>query len=378
MKQLTCEMCGSAELIKQDGFFVCQTCGTKYSVEEAKKMMIEGTVDVSGSTIRVDTSKELENLYELARRAKENGNSEEAAKYYDMILLKEPNDWEAAFYHLYYSVRNCTLAQMEEKLYLFANSLDSFVKLADEKFGRDRDEMYNSVKEKFEADPDVSDSELEELLANVFETFDSIRFLAYSTMARDIMQMMNLFIPNFANRAKSYSDPNTALQNYRSGLTSLQYLSIKTGDFLASCPKTQETAIKFYEFALNQDGQYKKEAVQRIKMIDPEYEEEDDFVYHGQAQTKTSSGGCYVATCVYGSYDCPQVWTLRRYRDDTLGATWYGRLFIRAYYAISPTLVKWFGNTAWFKKMWKGKLDHMVAKLQSKGVENTPYEDKNW
>lgn len=21
--------------------------------------------------------------------------------------------------------------------------------------------------------------------------------------------------------------------------------------------------------------------------------------------------GCYIATCVYGSYDCPQVWTLR-------------------------------------------------------------------
>ena len=38
MKQLTCEMCGSTDLLKQDGVFVCQTCGTKYSVEEAKKM----------------------------------------------------------------------------------------------------------------------------------------------------------------------------------------------------------------------------------------------------------------------------------------------------------------------------------------------------
>ena len=96
------------------------------------------------------------------------------------------------------------------------------------------------------------------------------------------------------------------------------------------------------------------------------------------SQTGTSSGGCYVATCVYGSYDCPQVWTLRRYRDDTLGSTWYGRLFIRTYYAISPTLVKWFGKTNWFKKLWKAKLDRMVAKLQSNGVEDTPYEDKNW
>jgi len=92
----------------------------------------------------------------------------------------------------------------------------------------------------------------------------------------------------------------------------------------------------------------------------------------------TSSAGCYVATAVYGSYDCPQVWTLRRYRDYTLAETWYGRAFIKAYYAVSPTLVKWFGQTTWFKKMWQGKLDRMVAKLQASGVESTPYEDKIW
>ena len=40
MKQLTCEICGSTDLIKQDGLFVYQTCGCKYSVEEAKKIMI--------------------------------------------------------------------------------------------------------------------------------------------------------------------------------------------------------------------------------------------------------------------------------------------------------------------------------------------------
>ena len=92
----------------------------------------------------------------------------------------------------------------------------------------------------------------------------------------------------------------------------------------------------------------------------------------------SSSGGCYVATAVYGSDDCPQVWTLRRYRDDTLASTWYGRAFIRTYYAVSPTLVKWFGERAWFKKLWQGKLDRMVKKLNDEGVENTPYQDQNW
>lgn len=112
MKQLTCEMCGSTDLLKRDGVFVCQTCGTKYSVEEAKKMMIEGTVDVSGSTIRVDSSKELENLRVLARRAKDSNNSQEAEKYYSKILVLSPNDWEAAFYNLYYSSLNIKIAQI--------------------------------------------------------------------------------------------------------------------------------------------------------------------------------------------------------------------------------------------------------------------------
>ena len=97
-----------------------------------------------------------------------------------------------------------------------------------------------------------------------------------------------------------------------------------------------------------------------------------------KGQAKASGGGCYVATAVYGSYDCPQVWTLRRYRDYTLAETWYGRAFIHTYYAISPTLVKWFGHTKWFKKMWQGKLDRMVKKLNDEGVKNTPYEDIEW
>lgn len=71
MKQLTCEMCGSTDLVKQDGVFVCQSCGTKYSIEEAKKMMVEGTVDVSGSTVKVDTSDELKNLYQIAQPCQE-------------------------------------------------------------------------------------------------------------------------------------------------------------------------------------------------------------------------------------------------------------------------------------------------------------------
>jgi len=88
-----------------------------------------------------------------------------------------------------------------------------------------------------------------------------------------------------------------------------------------------------------------------------------------------SSGGCYVATCVYGSYDCPPVWTLRRFRDDILTKSIWGKLFIKFYYATSPTAVKLFGKQNWFHKLFKAPLDKLVKKLQEKGVSNTPYKD---
>ncbi|MCL2062187.1 MAG: hypothetical protein FWH03_06165 [Firmicutes bacterium] len=85
--------------------------------------------------------------------------------------------------------------------------------------------------------------------------------------------------------------------------------------------------------------------------------------------------GCYIATAVYGSYNCPQVYTLRRYRDQQLASTRRGRLFIKLYYAFSPLLIKLFGKTTWFNNFWKKRLDKKVAKLQDKGVSDTPYND---
>lgn len=92
-------------------------------------------------------------------------------------------------------------------------------------------------------------------------------------------------------------------------------------------------------------------------------------------KSNDKSGGCYVATCVYGSYDCPPVWTLRRFRDNKLSQNIYGRMFIRVYYAVSPKIVKMFGEYGWFHKMWKKSLDRLVSKLQKNGMESTPYED---
>lgn len=95
-----------------------------------------------------------------------------------------------------------------------------------------------------------------------------------------------------------------------------------------------------------------------------------------QVQKKKSKSGCYIATAVYGSYDCPEVWTLRRFRDNTLDRTWYGRAFIRTYYAVSPTLVRWFGKDSWFQALFRPMLNRLVDRLRQNGVEDTAYQDK--
>ena len=129
MKRLVCEMCGGTDLVKHNGVFVCQTCGTKYSVEEAKKMMIEGNVDVSGSIVKVDNSEKLQNLYQLARRAKDDKNSENAQKYYEQIAVEDPNSWEASFYGVYYTAMNCKIGQIGNSAYTVKNSIGSTFEL---------------------------------------------------------------------------------------------------------------------------------------------------------------------------------------------------------------------------------------------------------
>ena len=93
------------------------------------------------------------------------------------------------------------------------------------------------------------------------------------------------------------------------------------------------------------------------------------------AKKRRKSSGCYVATCVYGSYDCPEVWVLRRFRDGTLEKSILGRAFISFYYIISPMVVKCFGHMYPFKKMCETILNSIVCKLQSMGYENSPYDD---
>ncbi len=90
MKPLVCEMCGSQNLVKDNGVFVCQYCGCKYSVAEAKKMMIEGVVTI-------DETSKVDNWLQLANSAFNNSNWDEAYRYCCKVLEVNPNNWIATY-----------------------------------------------------------------------------------------------------------------------------------------------------------------------------------------------------------------------------------------------------------------------------------------
>ena len=354
MKQLVCEMCGSTSLIKEDGVFVCQSCGTRYSVEEAKKMMVEGTVEVAG-TVKVDTSDELSNLYQIARRAKDDNNNENAAKYYDMILVKDPTSWEASFYVVYFKAMQCTIAQIQSAGNSVVNCLDSVLKLIKDHV-IDKEDQISAVLEVVLRCILISDMLYDGAMNHYYGIDDQIRNKFWSeTYDRcyTAINIMYILGDNVDSLFDDYDELHTvAAAAWTSGID--KHCRLASG--LVHPELHKDTIMQYVGKVQQYDSSYQAPTI----------------------NTDTTSGGCYVATAVYGSYDCPQVWTLRRYRDYTLAETWHGRAFIRIYYAVSPTLVKWFGHTEWFKKLWKGRLDRMVEKLKNNGVEDTPYNDKRW
>ena len=90
LKQIVCEMCGSNKMLKKDGIYECQYCGCQYTVEEARKLMVEGTV-------KIDDSDKVLNWIKLADSAYNNSSWKEAYSYYSKVLEVYPDEWRSTY-----------------------------------------------------------------------------------------------------------------------------------------------------------------------------------------------------------------------------------------------------------------------------------------
>lgn len=136
MKSIVCEMCGANDIVKKEGLYVCQFCGTKYSVEDAKKMMIDGTVNVQG-TVKIDKSETVQKNLMNARRTYADEDYEEAEKYYGIVREELPDNLEAMFFY------TCCQLRATRNIGIFkkkANTLTNTIRYIGEQYHNSDDE----------------------------------------------------------------------------------------------------------------------------------------------------------------------------------------------------------------------------------------------
>ena len=86
---LICELCGSNNLIKEDGLFTCQHCGTRYTLEEARKLIT--------GTVKIDNTEMIGNYLMMAENAFKAGNYIESETYANKAIEIDPQNVEAWF-----------------------------------------------------------------------------------------------------------------------------------------------------------------------------------------------------------------------------------------------------------------------------------------
>ena len=77
----------------------------------------------------------------------------------------------------------------------------------------------------------------------------------------------------------------------------------------------------------------------------------EKFIIDNNLTDKVKRKGCFIATACYGDYDAPEVLILRKYRDEKLAVTSFGRLFIETYYIVSPFFARTIEKSEFLKRV---------------------------
>jgi hypothetical protein len=328
-------------------------------------MMVEGTVDVKG-TVKIDKTDETQNLLKLAQSAIDSINGNEAYTYANRALEADPENAQAWLLKMKAVNLTATLNDMKVPDVInagtqainfnsdYANEVYTFYLL---KMLNDLTFCMNQLNDS----ADIKNLYDANVQVNLFTASENT--LAADTICNIILTQIDLEVQLREMIPDSIvsEDPEITRLVGEVAKQWVYYTQAVNDRFNVYALKVNDETVIKYRSILN-----------RIKQGLPEGSEDP---ISEEEISNPSKGPCYVATAVYGSYDCPEVWTLRRFRDFTLAETWYGRAFTKTYYAVSPTLVKWFGKTEWFKTIFRYPLDKLVIKLNKNGFENTPYND---
>lgn len=431
MEGLKCDICGGKLVMQANGLAKCESCGMEYSKEriQNKVQEIKGTVSIVGAVETVHGATEKERLLKNAETYLSLEKYDDAKNIFNLITKEYPDDYRGwwgicrvltrdfinpydnplkgfdwvptkdlvcEYYEL---ARKDSLPDKNEEIY------NCYIALRT-KQDKDRLELCYKARLRPHEALDIDGKwrnfiDLEDILKYFYEHKNvsaSDMFLLISNLFWDKKEM-GVYIVQGALNAQEYRSsyggddyPNVVLRQF---IDKSMFGDMNLGE---ECQRIKQTlcrskvdfimgktiSIGQYGTGYNADD-YEGSCVcyeNRGKEVRSSIKSELDALVNksgldplANLHSNSKKSGCYIATAVYGSYECPEVWTLRRFRDNKLATTCYGRAFIKVYYAISPSLVKWFGKTKWFNRFWKDRLDKLVYCLHVQGISDTPYQD---
>ena len=389
---MVCEICDGRDLVKTDGVYTCSNCGAKFSAEEAKKLLVDLDEPTNDAPEQAPAEDRVNQILLEARELFEKGEYKKAGALYETVEDETTSAWQDTFFPACCKACSCNTTEIPEYLRAVANmsqdvppsifyewlDMEACLPVYLDYYRHWLNVNKRQIRFLRTVSRNVHTDEARQLYTNTAMYCYGVQIsLAENWLTNpELTEYTNVpsFIDPLIDMVKELYDEMDVLFSdmYDETLptaTSKQALS----ELLSTWTNTFLCTNGLYPFMQKKIPGYIHSAEKKLSDRIQYLEEHPELSRNTQ-----SGGGCYVATAVYGSYDCPQVWTLRRFRDHTLAQTWYGRAFIYTYYAISPTLVRLFGETRWFKEIWQPILDRMVKTLNTKGVEDTPYEDRSW
>lgn len=324
----------------------CPNCGGELQLpdnrETVKCMYCGGEVVVQKAIRDYAPQVNIDNLLELADKALEAGNFSEAYTYYSKVLEVEPKNYKAWFGK---GRATCWLGDVnslniEEALKYFHNSLD------------------NAPEDYFEELSSIIGKEINNICMAVLkltlrEIPENMSYGSVYPLKQRLKELTIYFI-----EAMSLS-PNEILI-YENAVFNIK-ASVEFNQNDQYYIEINQVIKKIIEKALENNPNLDISQYEGLSEINPL-----DYQFKSSLPEEKSLFPCYIATAVYGDFNAPQVLTLRHYRDEALMKTKLGRLFVRYYYTLSPSVVRWMKGKIKINQFVKRILDQVVQTIESR------------
>jgi len=296
MKKMVCELCGSNDFTKDnDGFFVCDYCRTKYTPEQAQKMLVEGTV-------RVDRSEEAAKYLKLAEAALHDRNFSEAYNYANRALEIDTENSQAWFVKGRAAGWSSGLSGVN-----YSEMIGAFERAIS--FSEDEDGLRKRAAD------------------DVVDVVSIIQRISHDEVSEN--PEVDTYWDSHLWRTEQSIDALFRAHEWGAGRRALE-LIVDVAMSLNKGPiyRTYDDKLKQRSLNPSQTASFKgliDRAAAEIRFIDPDYE-----------LPKQSS--CFVVTATLGSETSIPVQVLRTFRDNVLMNTESGQRFIAWYSANGPRL----------------------------------------